>query len=92
MKINGIYSKPGDTVVTVTDQTHAGDVVSYTSEGQQVTFVAVNDVPKFHKMAIEPKKKGETVKKYGERIGVALKDFAPGEHVHTHNLGSREED
>jgi altronate hydrolase len=31
------------------------------------------------------------VKKYGERIGVALKDIAAGEHVHTHNLGSREE-
>ena len=91
MKINGIYSKPGDTVVTVTAQTHPGDVISYTSEGRQFEVAAVSDIPKYHKMAIEPKKKGEPVKKYGERIGVALKDFAAGEHVHTHNLGSREE-
>ena len=91
MKINGIYSKPGDTVVTVTASAGLNDVISYTSEGQQFEVIATNDIPKFHKMAVEPKKKGEPVKKYGERIGVALKDFAPGEHVHTHNLGSREE-
>ena len=91
MKSNGIYSKPGDTIVTVTAQIRPGDVVSYTSGGQNFDVAAVNDIPKYHKMAVEPKKKGEPVKKYGERIGVALKDFAPGEHVHTHNLGAREE-
>lgn len=91
MKINGIYSKPGDTVVTITAPARPGDVVSYLSEGRQFEIVAASDVPKYHKMAIELKKKGEPVRKYGERIGVALKDFAPGEHVHTHNLGSREE-
>ena len=91
MKINGIYSKPGDTVVTVTAPAHPGDIVSYVSEELLFEVVAANDIPKFHKMAVEPKKKGEPVKKYGERIGVALKDFASGEHVHTHNLGSREE-
>ena len=91
MKINGIYSKPGDTVVTVTERASIGDVVSYTSKGRQIEVVAANDIPKYHKIAVEPKKKGEPIKKYGESIGVALKDFAPGEHVHTHNLGSREE-
>jgi len=91
MKINSIYSKRGDTVVTVTEAVSPGDVVSYLFEGQQFEIVAANDIPKFHKIAIEARKKGEPVKKYGERIGVALKDFAPGEHVHTHNLGSREE-
>ena len=90
MIINGIYSKLGDTVVTLTTSACPGDVVVYQSGTQQLEVAVLSEIPKFHKMSVESKKKGETVKKYGERIGVALKDFASGEHVHTHNLGSRE--
>ena len=40
-----------------------------------------------HKVAINSIKKGENVLKYGQIIGEAKEDIAPGEHVHTHNLG-----
>ncbi|MFN7112709.1 MAG: UxaA family hydrolase, partial [Brevundimonas sp.] len=33
--------------------------------------------------------KGEAVRKYAQVIGHALADIAPGQHVHTHNLGFR---
>ena len=46
------------------------------------------DIPKFHKMAVAHIKKGEYCYKYGEVIGEALEDLAPGDYVHVHNLAS----
>src|SRR5690349_11294137 len=43
-------------------------------------------VPPGHKVATEPVRKGEPVRKYGQIIGFATADIVPGEHVHTHNL------
>jgi altronate hydrolase len=43
-------------------------------------------VPPGHKVATAPVRAGEPVKKYGQIIGFATTDIAPGEHVHTHNL------
>ena len=40
------------------------------------------------KYAIAPIQKGENVIKYGNPIGHATQDIAPGEHVHTHNLAT----
>jgi altronate hydrolase len=43
-------------------------------------------VPAGHKLATAPIAKGAPVRKYGQIIGFATADIAPGEHVHTHNL------
>jgi altronate hydrolase len=43
-------------------------------------------VPAGHKLATAPIVKGEPVRKYGQILGFATADIAPGEHVHTHNL------
>ena len=43
-------------------------------------------VPAGHKLATAPIAKGQPVRKYGQIIGFATADIAPGEHVHTHNL------
>jgi altronate dehydratase small subunit len=85
---SGIYARSGDTVVTVTAPASPGDLVTYQSEGRQLQVTALADIPIYHKLAVAPAKKGDLVIKYGERIGVALCDIQPGEHVHTHNLGS----
>ena len=37
---------------------------------------------------LRPIKKGEYCYKYGEVIGEALEDLAPGDYVHVHNLAS----
>jgi altronate dehydratase small subunit len=42
-----------------------------------------------HKLALVPIARGEPVLKYGEAIGLAGQDIAPGEHVHTHNVESQ---
>lgn len=39
-----------------------------------------------HKFAVKAIQKGETILKYGEVIGRAIRDIAEGEHVHVHNL------
>ena len=46
------------------------------------------DVPAGHKIATRAIPSGTTVLKYGYPIGVATRDIAPGEHVHSHNLSS----
>jgi altronate hydrolase len=46
---------------------------------------ALARVPRGHKMALRPIAKGEPVRKYGQIIGYAGEEIAPGAHVHTHN-------
>lgn len=42
-------------------------------------------IPRGHKMAIERVPQGAPLRKFGQIIGFATRDVAPGEHVHTHN-------
>ncbi|MDL2273621.1 UxaA family hydrolase [Oscillospiraceae bacterium OttesenSCG-928-G22] len=65
----------------------AGDTVTYLfAGGDKKSLLAGGDVPIYHKIAVEAAKTGEFVYKYGEKIGVATADIAPGEHVHIHNI------
>src|SRR5436853_5905763 len=43
-----------------------------------------------HKMAAQPIHKGEPVLKFGQIIGFATEDIAPGTHIHTHNCSFAE--
>jgi altronate hydrolase len=43
-------------------------------------------IPAGHKVATSAIAKGTPVRKYGQIIGFASADIAPGDHVHTHNL------
>lgn len=45
-----------------------------------------------HKVAIEAMPSGTGVRRYGEAIGLATRDIAAGDHVHTHNLSFEDED
>lgn len=44
-------------------------------------------IPAGHKIARAPLSQGAPVVKFGQVIGLATADIAPGEHVHSHNLG-----
>ncbi|HVY41597.1 MAG TPA: altronate dehydratase family protein [Hyphomicrobiaceae bacterium] len=68
-----------DNVIVAVDSISAGIKV------QDVP--AVGRIPRGHKMAIRPIAKGEPVLKFGQVIGFATEDIAPGSHVHTHNCG-----
>ncbi|OHC44499.1 MAG: galactonate dehydratase [Rhodobacteraceae bacterium GWE1_64_9] len=44
-------------------------------------------IPRGHKMALRAIPRGAAVTKYGQTIGFATADIAPGDHVHVQNLG-----
>lgn len=49
---------------------------------------ARNDIPFGHKIAMRPIPIGHKIIRYGYPIGIATKDIAEGEHVHSHNMRS----
>ncbi|MBM2577838.1 altronate dehydratase [Jannaschia sp. Os4] len=74
-----IRLSPDDNVVTATRALEAGMAV----EG--VTTRGL--IPSGHKIATRPIAAGKPVVKYAQLIGLATRDIAAGEHVHTQNLG-----
>ncbi|NIZ12610.1 UxaA family hydrolase [Phaeobacter sp. HF9A] len=48
---------------------------------------AQETIPSGHKVALKPIPAGAAVLKYGQIIGAANAEIAPGAHVHVHNLG-----
>ena len=61
------------------------------AELREPNVVVRQAIPAGHKVAIVPIKAGEVVRKYGQVIGVATEDIAPGVQVHTHNLAMSEQ-
>ncbi|MGQ9609110.1 MAG: UxaA family hydrolase [bacterium] len=45
-----------------------------------------DNIPFGHKLALKNIPKGEPIIKYGQRIGIAIKDIFSGELVHIHNV------
>ncbi len=44
-------------------------------------------IPPGHKIALAPRAVGDAVRRYGQIIGFATEPIAPGDWVHSHNLG-----
>ena len=85
-----IMMDPKDDVATVLNDLVAGDRVTVVSATQEVVkeVVATKAIPFGHKVALDKIEKGAKVIKYGEIIGVASQDIAPGDHAHIHNVDS----
>lgn len=73
-----------DNVATALESLDAGRVVAV--DGVVVT--ASQRIPRGHKIALRSIRAGEPVMKYGNPIGTATIDIAPGAHVHIHNVSS----
>ncbi|GAA1634623.1 UxaA family hydrolase [Georgenia ruanii] len=78
-----IRLRPDDDVAIATRDLPVGARLT-TADGE-LTVTAT--VPRGHKVAVRPVPRGGQVHKYGQSIGRATADIAPGDHVHTHNLG-----
>lgn len=79
---------------------HASDNIAVArvplAQGQRLivndnSLEAAGPVPAGHKLALRKISAGETIFRYGHEIGTATTDIQAGEHVHTHNLGYREQ-
>jgi len=85
-----ITMDPKDGVATALNDLVAGDRITVVSAGQEVVkeVVVTEAIPFGHKVALGKIEKGAKVIKYGEVIGVASQDIAPGDHAHIHNVDS----
>ena len=72
---------PGDNVVIARQQLLGGSVIA-DEGGLRVSGL----VPPGHKLATTAIACGQPVWRYGQIIGHATADIAPGQHVHSHNL------
>src|SRR3990170_3279775 len=63
----------------------AGTVLDPGAGAPPVTLAT--DIPQSHKFALAPVARGQQLHKYGQSIGRVTADIAPGDHVHSHNLG-----
>lgn len=71
----------------ITDADDVAILIDDAAPGDDVLGIAARDaIPSGHKLTLRPIAAGEIVRKYGQVIGVATRDIAPGEHVHSHNL------
>ena len=84
--VNVLKVHPQDNVVVALGDLSVGDEL--VSKEGALHLRARQPIPFGHKVAVVAIPKGQPVIKYGARIGVATRDIAPGEHVHTHNLVS----
>jgi hypothetical protein len=75
---------PGDNIAVAASELPAG--AEREVAGARIVLNGKVDVG--HKFAVRRIAKGERIVKYGTPIGVASRDIAPGEYVHTHNMES----
>jgi len=72
----------GDNVAIAVDLVRQGDTALHLTARERIL--------KGHKMALEPIREGEPIRKFGQIIGFAKTHIAPGEWVHEHNVGLHE--
>ena len=77
-----------DNVVTVLFDIPKDSFISYEKAGVMHKVKIMQDIPAFHKVAIQKIDKLQNVMKYGYCIGKATVTINVGEHVHCHNLSS----
>ncbi|HXQ41481.1 MAG TPA: altronate dehydratase family protein [Candidatus Udaeobacter sp.] len=78
-----LHLNPSDPLVIATRDLAPGEAVG-------LSALAVQEpIMRGHKMAVQPIKAGEPVRKLGQIIGMATRDIRPGQHVHVHNLEFR---
>lgn len=80
----GVHLRPQDNVIIAACHVPAETQFEFRGEPVRVS----KRIGLGHKIAIRPIKKGEAVYKYGQIIGFATTDIAPGEQVHVHNVGA----
>ncbi|MBM3475182.1 MAG: hypothetical protein FJX75_18115 [Armatimonadetes bacterium] len=86
--IRAILIHPADDVAVVTEEAPEGAIVNIQSPNGSMNLVARQPIPTGHKIAVRDTSCGGPVRKYGEKIGLAIRDIRTGDHVHLHNLAS----
>jgi altronate dehydratase small subunit len=77
-----------DNVATALADLEKGEKVTLTAGNRLCRVELVSPISFGHKFSLYFIKAGSPVVKYGETIGTATQDIAPGQHVHVHNVVS----
>ncbi|MDU2063648.1 MAG: UxaA family hydrolase [Sporomusaceae bacterium] len=86
--INALIVDPKDSVAVAVTPLMVGDQACFLLNNSKQELPLVTAVPIYHKFSLISIAKGEKIYKYGQVIGRATCDIAPGTHVHSHNLMS----
>lgn len=81
LREKAIVLRPGDDVAVMKEAVPPGTVLQH--EGRKI--VATREIPPGHKIALNPVRRGDPVRKYGQVIGFATEEIVAGDHVHVHN-------
>jgi altronate hydrolase len=73
-----------DNVATALESLDAGRAIPV----GPATVIAIEPIPRGHKIALRDIAAGDPIVKYGSPIGTASTAIAAGAHVHTHNVAS----
>ena len=83
-------SDKDNVAVVFVENLEAGTVLTVRDRrGETVPVKVLEGIPYGHKTALVPIQKGQDIVKYGESIGIAVKDISVGEYVHVHNMESK---
>lgn len=75
--------------IVISPNDSVGVALAPLKKGEEAEGVTLaEDIEKGHKFALKSIESGEKVIKYGEVIGRATADIAPGEHIHSHNMST----
>lgn len=88
MKVNAIQLDQNDNVVTCINKISQGETVIYQFQKKFFTVVANEEIPAWHKIAIQDISLGADVIKYGESIGIAQNNLLKGSWVYHLNVSS----
>ncbi|MCI6152237.1 UxaA family hydrolase [Fusobacterium perfoetens] len=87
--IKGITISKNDNIIVAIEYIKKGEKIEYKTVDEKIKEIEIlEDIPIYHKIALENINKGEIIKKYGEVIGIAIEEIKKGTHVHTHNIKS----
>lgn len=75
-----------DNVATCVADIAAGETVYVRLNGAEKAYIAKQDIPFGHKIAVKDIDTGAFVYKYGQAIGKATKPIQTGDYVHTYNV------
>ncbi len=88
---NALLIHPEDNVAVVTSPIRPGESVWFQGPDGEVCITAREEIPIYHKIAIQDIGCGDMVVKYAHPIGVAMAPIAQGTLVHCHNVKSPRE-
>jgi len=77
-----------DNLATALRHLKAGETARFKIAGAVRELTMQTDVALCHKFAVETIAAGDTVRKYGETIGLATAAITAGAHAHVHNIKS----